>query len=117
MGVVIFFVLALIAAGIVIYPLLPGRTPAEPAPAVTDADIERAVRRFRQTKARSGLQCPTCGLDYHPEDRFCVSCGGSLPQAQAAAEGLACPSCGLAIREGDRFCAKCGFAIAVEEVA
>ena len=117
MGVVIFFVLTLIAAGIVIYPLLPGRTPAEPAPAVTDADIERAVRRFRKTKAHAGLPCPTCGLDYQPGDRFCVRCGGSLPQAQATADEPACPNCGSANREGDRFCAKCGFAIAVEEVA
>jgi DNA-directed RNA polymerase subunit RPC12/RpoP len=117
MGVAIFLVLAVIAAGIVIYPLLPGRTSAKPAPSVTDGDIERAVRRFRQTNGHAGLHCPTCGQAYEAGDLFCVSCGGTLPQAQAAADGPACPACGATIRKGDRFCAKCGHTIAIEEVA
>jgi DNA-directed RNA polymerase subunit RPC12/RpoP len=117
MGVVIFFVLTLIAAGVVIYPLLPGRTPAEPVRAVTDGDIERAAREFRRTRNHAGLRCPACGHSYQAGDVFCVRCGGTLSQAQPAADERACPFCGAMTREGDQFCAKCGYAVGAEEVA
>lgn len=114
MGIVVFVLLALIVAAIVAYPLLPGRTPAQPVPAVTDGDIEQAVRTLRQA---GGLFCPACGKKYQAGDRFCVCCGGGLPQAQAAAGGLACPSCSAALRQSDQFCAKCGHRMDAGEVA
>ena len=117
MGIAVFFVLTLIVAAIVIYPLLPGRTAAEPAPAVTDGEIERAVREFRRTGVRAGLLCPACGHSYQAGDSFCVRCGGTLPQAQLATDEPACPSCGVKIREGDQFCAKCGHALGGGEAA
>ena len=125
MGIVVFFVLAAIAVGIIAYPLLPGRMPAQPAPALTDAEIEREVRNLRRTRSgrstRSpgGLSCPSCGKGYQKGDLFCVRCGRSLPEvaAQPEPEDPACPSCGVALHEGDRFCAKCGHQVGTEEVA
>jgi predicted amidophosphoribosyltransferase len=117
MGIVVFVLLALIATAIVVYPLLPGRAPAPSAPAVTERDIEQAVRILRQTRRQGGLFCPACGKGYQAGDRFCVRCGGELPQAQAAADELLCPSCGAAMRPGDRFCAKCGHHMGTGEVA
>jgi predicted amidophosphoribosyltransferase len=112
-SVAIFFLLALIAAAIIVYPLLPGRVPA-----VTDGDIERVVRDLRRDRRRdaSGLSCPVCGQGYQAGDRFCVACGGALSETQAILPGLVCPSCGAAIHEGDHFCARCGHNMAAGEV-
>ena len=119
MGIVVFFVLAAISVGIIAYPLLPGRAPAQPVPALTDPEIERAVRDLRHRRGRGGLSCPSCGEAYQEGDRFCVRCGGSLPEVEAQAEpdGLVCASCGASLHEGDQFCAKCGHRAAAEEVA
>ncbi len=106
MAIAIFFVLTLISAAVIAYPLMPGRAAAQPAPAVTDGDIEQAVRRLRRSQSQSGPACPSCGRAYQPGDRFCVGCGAALP-AVAPAERL-CPSCGASLREDDRFCPKCG---------
>jgi predicted amidophosphoribosyltransferase len=115
MGIAIFFLLGLVAAGVIAYPLLPGRTIRQPAPAVSDADIERAVRDLRQARGRAGLICPSCGKGYEEGDRFCVQCGSTLPQEGVGR--LTCPSCGSPIRGDDQFCAKCGHRVATEEVA
>lgn len=115
MGVAIFFVLALIAAAVIVYPLLPGRRPEQPAPAVTDGDIDRAVRRLRRERGRSGLSCPSCGMSYQAGDRFCVRCGNGLPQAPSTDAGVLCPGCGATVRQDDRFCAKCGQDLVVGE--
>ena len=129
MGIAIFFVLALIVAVPIIYPLLPGQTTSLPAPKVTREEIERAVQNLRRARSRDGSFCPTCGQASQPGDRFCVRCGGALfqPQTDPAGAGqtgapgtqpsLVCPSCGTTIREGDQFCAKCGHGIVAEEVA
>ena len=128
MAIVVFFVLAAISVGIIAYPLLPGRKPAQPAqpaPGLTEAEIERAVRDLRRTRSgrptpsRGGLSCPSCGRSYQKGDLFCVRCGNSLPEVEAQPEPdkLECPSCGAALHEGDRFCAKCGHQVGTEEVA
>jgi len=122
MGVVIFLLLALLIAGAIVYPLLPGRAPALLAPVVTDDQIETAVRRLLRTRAGGGRACPTCGEAYQPGDRFCVRCGGALPvgdQIQSAlpAAGLLCPSCGASLQKGDKFCTKCGYTLQTEDVA
>ncbi len=125
MGIVVFFVLAAVSVGIIAYPLLPGRGPVQPAPALTDAEIERAVRDLRRTRSarrapgQGGLSCPACGKAYQKGDLFCVRCGGSLPEVevQAELEKLVCPSCGASLHEGDQFCAKCGHRVATEEGA
>ena len=122
MGVAIFFLLALLSAGAIVYPLLPGRVVALPAPVVTDDEIEAAVRRLLRRRAEGGRVCPACGEAYQPGDRFCVRCGGALPlgdqlkSAQPAA-GPSCPSCGAALQEGDKFCARCGYTLQGEEIA
>ncbi len=123
MSIAIFIVLAVAVAAVVAYPLLPGRMPAEPAPAVTDGEIERAVRALRRARSRGGQttseeqSCPNCGQAYQAGDRFCVGCGGALPQPQVTLGGRVCPSCGAIARDGDRFCSRCGSSIAGEEVA
>ncbi|HSR29888.1 MAG TPA: zinc ribbon domain-containing protein [Anaerolineae bacterium] len=117
MGVVIFFVMAVIVAGVVAYPLLPGRAPAEPVPTMTDEDIERAVQNLRRARSQEGSVCPTCGTPYRSGDQFCVHCGAALANASEATSELECPSCGAVLRKDDRFCAKCGHDLAVEEVA
>jgi uncharacterized OB-fold protein len=129
MSVALFFLLAVAVAGIIVYPLLPGQRSAQPAPAITDTEIEQAVRRLRKARSEGGLHCPACGRAYQVGDRFCIRCGGTLPQAQAGSGGpgeqgaditsvtSVCLSCGAALREGDQFCAKCGQAIDAREVA
>ena len=118
----IFILLALLAAVAIVNPLLPGREPAPLAPAVTDGEIEAAVRKLHRVRAGGGRACPACGEAYQPGDRFCVRCGGALlPGDQVGSPlpsaGLVCPSCGAALQEGDRFCAKCGVTLHSEEVA
>jgi predicted amidophosphoribosyltransferase len=111
MAIFVFFLLALIAMAIVAYPLLPGRTLAAPVAAVTDGDIERAVRQLRTRRGREpGHSCPSCGQSYRPGDRFCVRCGGDLPQGGPAA-GPVCPSCGAGLQGDEQFCARCGQAL------
>jgi uncharacterized OB-fold protein len=124
MGIAIFFVLAAIVAAAIVYPLLPGRTTAFPAPKVAEAEIERAVRDLRRARSGDGSVCPTCGQTFQPGDRFCVRCGSTLPQPQTdpvdaehPRHSLACPSCGATLRKGDQFCAKCGHGIVAEEGA
>ncbi len=122
-GVAIFFLLALLAAGAIVYPLLPGRAPARAgAGPSTDGEIEAAVRKLRRARAEGGRACPACGKAYQPGDRFCVRCGGALPPGDQSKSALppagpVCPSCGAALQEGDRFCAKCGYTLHDEEAA
>ena len=122
MGVAIFFLLALLAAAAIAYPLLPGRAPAPLAPVVTDGDIEAAVRKLRRARTAGGRACPACGKAYQPGDRFCVRCGGALPPGDQSKTALPpaeplCPSCGATLQKGDRFCAKCGHTLDGEEAA
>ena len=50
MSIVIVALLLLLAAAAVAYPLLPGRAPSSKTPAVTDSDIEKAVRDLRRAR-------------------------------------------------------------------
>lgn len=73
---------------------------SESKTADTDAAIEAAVRRMRQTKAGTGDTgplsvrpaaanggfCPNCGQPVDAGDKFCVSCGHKLPVKQPAAQ-------------------------------
>jgi predicted amidophosphoribosyltransferase len=118
MGILVFFLMAAVAAVAIAYPLLPGARTSQTVPAVTDGDIEEAVRRLRRGRkpqGQRGLSCPSCGRAYQAGDRFCVGCGSALPAVDAAA--ATCPSCGATLREGDQFCAKCGHNLLAEEVA
>jgi hypothetical protein len=116
-GLAVFFVLAVAVSAILIYPLLPGRAPAQEDPALTDGEIQRLVHDLRLGRSSDGLHCTSCGMAYQAADRYCGRCGKSLPQTQTMAARSACPSCGAGLREGDLFCAKCGHQIADGEVA
>ncbi len=120
MGIILFFLLSLIVAAAVVYPLLPGRVAASTAPVAsrrtwTDRRIEAAVRRIHEARSREGLMCPECGRAYQAGDRFCVRCGADLPQEEAKADGRICPSCGVGLRPGDLFCSRCGHRLSGEE--
>lgn len=117
MSILVFFVLAVIAAGIIAYPMLPGRMPAPAASVLTDGEIEWAVRDLRRSRSGGGLACPSCGRPAQAGDLFCVRCGGSLPQSDAGSEpdGSVCSACGAGLHEGDQFCAKCGHPVVAEE--
>ncbi len=115
MSIAFLLLLLLLAGAAIVYPLLPGRAPSPEAPAVTDSEIEEAVRDLRQARSKEGYQCPACGQAYQAGDRFCVRCGGALPQPEAQPSSPVCPSCGVAVRVGDEFCAKCGHSIGAEE--
>lgn len=116
-GIVIFFLLALVGAGVIAYPLLPGRATAQPEMVVTDGDIDRAVRHLRRVRAEGGHSCPACGRAHQTGDQFCARCGAALPETGDVSAGPACPSCGATIHESDQFCAKCGHPMATEEAA
>ena len=119
MSLVIFALLAVLAAIAIAYPLLAPRVPAQPETHIGDAQVDTAVYRLRQARKRGEVAgrgadraCPACGAPYQPGDRFCVRCGQTLPQQEAApapAQGAVCPSCGAALREEDLFCARCGY--------
>ena len=117
MSIFVFFVLAFIAAGIIAYPMLSGRRPAPAATALTDGEIEQAVRDLRRSRGGGGLVCSSCGRRAQTGDLFCVRCGGSLSQADAGSEpdGLVCSACGAGLHAGDQFCAKCGHPVGAEE--
>jgi hypothetical protein len=116
-SIVLVLLLFLLAGAAIVYPLLPGRGPKLEAQAVTDAEIEQAVRELRRVRGQEGHHCPACGQIYQVGDRFCVRCGGALPQADARASAPACAACGAAVRQGDEFCAKCGHILGVGEAA
>jgi hypothetical protein len=128
MAIAVFFLLSLLAALAVVYPLLPGsqahprrlgqapsKSPRPVELSLTEAGIEDAVRYLRLTRARAGALCPVCGKACESGDRFCVGCGGALPEAGAPL--MTCGSCGAALRAGDRFCARCGQSLPVSEAA
>lgn len=114
MSIAIFFVLALLSAAFIVYPLLPGRSQEGALATISDREIEQAVRRFRPLPAGDGTSCPTCGDPFKPGDRFCVSCGGALPASGSGSE--VCPSCGASLQADDQFCSKCGHRLAGAEV-
>ncbi len=125
MSILVFLVLAAASAAAIAYPLLPGRTPAQPAPALTTQEIEQAVRDLRRARRASDggrahdLACPSCDTVYEVGDLFCVRCGARLPEAEAQVQDASqvCSHCGASLHEGDQFCAKCGKPVATEEVA
>jgi predicted amidophosphoribosyltransferase len=115
MSIFVFFVLAVIAAGIIVYPMLSGRAPTQPTTVLTDSEIEQAVRALRRSRSGGGLVCPSCGRIAQADDLFCVRCGASLPEAQPEPDGLVCSFCGAGLHAGDQFCAKCGHPVGTEE--
>jgi hypothetical protein len=124
MGVVLFIAMALLVAAAILYPMLTRSGAAAWAGGASDEQIEGAVRRLRRARSAGsrsvplpGGACPACGQAYQPGDRFCVRCGGALPQAATVAAATpaparpACRSCGTPLAEGDQFCVKCGEAV------
>ena len=117
MAIAAFIVLGLIMVPIIVYPLFRQPDPIPRATAVTDREIDLAVRRLRRGRQKGSLPCPSCGNAVRAGDRFCVRCGDSLPgDAATVRDELTCPNCGALIQGGDEFCAKCGRRLAAGEM-
>jgi len=62
------------------------------------------------------MQCPKCGSEIQPGQKFCTKCGqplNAVPQQQVKSSNNACPSCGAPLNPGQKFCTKCGTKISV----
>ncbi len=51
-------------------------------------------------------ECPDCGAGVDPDDNFCASCGGELPDESSRTLDQ-CPACGQAVDDVS-FCPACG---------
>jgi hypothetical protein len=77
-------VLAVGTLAYVLWPLVPrGRITRSGAAsgrtrAVSDEEIEAAVRAYRETRAGGGPVCPICGPTQEPDAIFCSRCGRRL---------------------------------------
>ena len=49
------------------------------------------------------MNCPNCGAETHPGQKFCLDCGTPLAEV--------CPNCGQPVQAGARFCGECGTAL------
>lgn len=117
MAILVLVLLFVVAVAAIAYPLLARQAFTAPAGAVTERDVERAVRQLRDAR-RGAHHCPTCGHPYLAGDRFCVKCGADLPAdvpAPQPADLGTCPECGAPLRAGDVFCSKCGHRVAAGE--
>ena len=56
-----------------------------------------------------GVTCAACGTQSAPGQRFCTTCGATLPEPVSTA-AAACPACGAALAPEQRFCTTCGAA-------
>jgi rRNA maturation endonuclease Nob1 len=82
----------------------------------TDANLEAVLEQAiasRRTAPVGGRECPNCRRAAAADDKFCASCGASLPPppgptTPAPVAGGTCPACGRAVEPNDRFCASCG---------
>jgi class 3 adenylate cyclase/tetratricopeptide (TPR) repeat protein len=50
------------------------------------------------------VNCPRCGAETQPGQKFCAECGHALSSA--------CPNCGTAYEGAPKFCAECGYGLA-----
>jgi len=73
--------------------------------------LEREIEARRAALSRGGRACPACQSPAALDDKFCATCGASLPAPAEAAATQACPQCGKPFEPGDRFCAGCGQAL------
>jgi predicted amidophosphoribosyltransferase len=112
MSVVIFLVLAFVTAAVIAFPLLPAATASQAVTVPGNGAAGRSARRSGQAGSKPGRACPSCGAPVQPGDRFCVKCGGTLPQTRPAAR--TCPACGASLEAEDRFCRKCGHNLPAE---
>ncbi|HEY5488504.1 MAG TPA: adenylate/guanylate cyclase domain-containing protein, partial [Candidatus Limnocylindrales bacterium] len=49
------------------------------------------------------MNCPRCGAESRPGQKFCAECGLAL--------AAACPNCGTPYESSPKFCAECGFGL------
>jgi hypothetical protein len=56
---------------------------AKGARAVTDEEIEAAIRSYRETHVIGGITCPVCGPRPEPDAVFCSACGRRFDGAAA----------------------------------
>jgi len=71
------------------------------------AGFGQAVQGYATEVGRNVKICPQCGQAARADQKFCPSCGGTLP-TQTVAEGAVCTACGQQNTVGTRFCTACG---------
>jgi hypothetical protein len=90
-GLVAGIVLAVACLAYVLYPLLRPRSArirdpasgASPGRAVTDDEIEAAIRAYRERHPAGSPACPVCGPRPESDAAYCSMCGRSLDGATA----------------------------------
>jgi hypothetical protein len=97
-GLVAATVLAALAIAWVLWPALaPPRAAPAGSAAVSDADLESVIGRYRTAHR----DCPSCGPRPESDAMYCSRCGRYL--------ALACRWCGAEVKDADaRACGACG---------
>lgn len=85
----------------------------DPTPDIPTFDFSPAPKA-----TAAGTVCPSCGKPVKAGNKFCMSCGTSIPAAAAPAsapaptpaapQGGFCMQCGAPLQPGDKFCMSCG---------
>lgn len=57
------------------------------------------------------IKCPECGVDTHPDRKFCGGCGAAVASVER------CRVCDAALKPGRKFCHGCGTAVTLEAPA
>jgi len=110
MSIALFFVLAIVAAAVIVQPLLPGsRATSYPLP--SGRGQSRSARPSSRVTESQGPACAGCGAPVKLDDRFCVRCGATLGEAQETV----CAACGTMMSADDQFCRKCGTRVTTTE--
>lgn len=53
---------------------------------VKQGEIDLAIARKNEAKAKGDMACPTCGKTAAPKDVFCSACGAKLPERETACD-------------------------------
>ncbi|MDE6474046.1 MAG: SPFH domain-containing protein [Clostridia bacterium] len=66
-------------------------------------EVLKVIGNKKDLKPKSELKCPSCGIEYKGNDKFCPHCGKRLTQ-----DPISCPDCGRLNDYNAMFCANCG---------
>jgi membrane protease subunit (stomatin/prohibitin family) len=70
------------------------------------------TRQLRTTPAENKIRCSKCGVENHPDSKFCSGCGEKIQT-----EKVNCPSCKAENPAGAKFCQTCGTSLTGKKCA
>ena len=74
-------------------------------------ELAQALELFQHAQTNHH-SCPTCKAPISEEDKFCGSCGESLPEQEPVElTAITCTHCEMMIPEVSVFCPCCGFSL------